>query len=332
MADDIPVKGAMERILVWKLTKAKDPVHMDNDDLLFAHSMTHAFYMNIERNVKVKGWTLEELVEYHEKIVKEMVAREFLVRLTPNPLDDSVKYLFPAVEKTPELHETKAAGVKIDEIASAVTTLTKELGEADAGAAMTKPARAKLVHETLICPKCQKSVAAPMKACPSCGTSLVKGVHSKMVKAFEYLTLYDVDSVLTALAIAEEAGILKSVTGEQHETHDKIADMRVKKEMNLKDYEYLLHHIVVADDGSEEVHHCMVYDHIANMFMQAHLAVIDGEALLEGRKVSTGFFHVINGLESTQEVAWSDEEAESEGIKAKEMKEGMTLEQKAKEW
>ena len=314
MSDGVPAKGAFERILVWKLVKTKDPVKMDNDDLLFAHSMTHAFHMSIERGVKIKDWTPEELVVYHEKIVKEMVTREFLVRLTPNALDDSVKYLFPAVEKKPEMHETKTAA----------------LGEGDAPG-MTKPAPATLVRDTLVCPKCQKSVPSSMKVCPSCGTSLASGTHSKMVKAFEFLTLYDVDSVLTVLAIAEEAGMLKSID-DQPKPHAKIATMDVSKEMALKDYEYLLHHIAVDDEGKEEVHHCMLYDHIANMFVQAHLVVKDGKVVLDDKPVSEGFFHVISALEATQEVAWSDADALKEGVKAKALKAGMTLKQKAKEW
>ena len=315
MSKGTQAKGALDKIIVFKLVKTKDPASMADEDLLFAHSMTHAFYRNVERGIAIKGWKKADLVTYHEKIIKEMVAREFLIRLTPNELDNSVAYLFPEVTKVPAAEPEKSLGVD------------------DAGAAMTKPSGATLVRATLVCPKCQKSISPPMKACPSCGTSLVTGTHSKMIKAFEYLNVYEIDSVLAALAIAEEAGLLKSfeIDKDHHEIHDKL-DYDISKEMTLKDYEYLLHHIAIDDAGKEEVHHCMLYDHIANMFMQSHLLIKDGEALLDGRKVSDGLFHVISELESTQEVAWSNEEAKSKGLEAKEMKAGMTLEQKAKEW
>jgi len=95
-------QGALEKVIVWKLSKTKAPASMDNDDLLFAHSMTHAFHNNITRGIKIKGWEEADLIAYHEKIVKEMVTREFLVRLTSNVLDDSVKHLFPEVSKVPD--------------------------------------------------------------------------------------------------------------------------------------------------------------------------------------------------------------------------------------
>ena len=41
---------------------------------------------------------------------------------------------------------------------------------------------------------------------------------------------------------------------------------------------------------------------------------------------------MIKGLEGTQEVVWSDKEAEENKIKPKEMKSGMTLKEKSKEW
>jgi len=99
----------------------------------------------------------------------------------------------------------------------------------------------------------------------------------------------------------------------------------------LKDFEYLLHHIAV--DGNEEiVHHCFVYDHIANLFEQGHMVIKDGKASLDGKPVKEGTFHVIVGLEPTQEVCYSNREAEEFKIRAMKLRSGMTRKQKAKEW
>lgn len=100
----------------------------------------------------------------------------------------------------------------------------------------------------------------------------------------------------------------------------------------LEDYEYLLHHIEIDNKGEEKIHHCLVYDHIANMFEQDHLLIKNGKAYLNGEEIKGGLFHLIKGLESTQEIVWSDEEAEENNIKPKEMRSGMSLKEKAKEW
>lgn len=100
----------------------------------------------------------------------------------------------------------------------------------------------------------------------------------------------------------------------------------------LKDFEYLLHHIEIDDQGKEQIHHCYLYDHIANLFEQTHLLVKDGRTYLDGKEITDGLFHIIKGLESTQEVAWSDDEAVEGKIRPKKMGMGMTLKQKAREW
>jgi len=104
------------------------------------------------------------------------------------------------------------------------------------------------------------------------------------------------------------------------------------KEKGIEDFEYLLHHVVVDDNGIETLHHCYLFDHIANMFEQGHLTVRDGKAFLNGKAVKEGNFHVISGLETPQEVVWSDEDAIENNIKPKKMVFGMTLKQKSKEW
>jgi len=99
----------------------------------------------------------------------------------------------------------------------------------------------------------------------------------------------------------------------------------------LKDFEYLLHHIAV--DGNEEiVHHCFVYDHIANLFEQGHMVIKDGKVSLDGKTIKEGTFHVIIGLEPTQEVCYSNREAYEFKIRAMKLRSGMTRKQKAKEW
>lgn len=100
----------------------------------------------------------------------------------------------------------------------------------------------------------------------------------------------------------------------------------------LQDFEYLIHHVEVDEDGKEHLHHCMLYDHIANLFTQGHLVIHKGKAYLDGKELDAGRFHVILGLEETQETTWSDEEAHEAGIVPKRMHSGMTAKQKAKEW
>ena len=107
--------------------------------------------------------------------------------------------------------------------------------------------------------------------------------------------------------------------------------MEVVEGKPLEDFEYLIHHIETKD-GIEEIHHCYLYDHIANLFKQAHLVIKNGKVTLDGKTVKDGTFHVIVGFEPTQEIVWSDEEAKEAKIKPKAMKAGMTLKEKAKEW
>uniref|UniRef100_A0A6M3K3Z6 Uncharacterized protein n=1 Tax=viral metagenome TaxID=1070528 RepID=A0A6M3K3Z6_9ZZZZ len=108
----------------------------------------------------------------------------------------------------------------------------------------------------------------------------------------------------------------------------KIAESRKQ----LEEYEYLLHHIEKDGKGNETIHHCLVYDHLANMFEQEHLVVSKGKVRYKGKVVEDGVYHVIAGLESTQDICWSNEEAEENKITPKGMTAGMKFKQKAKEW
>ena len=99
----------------------------------------------------------------------------------------------------------------------------------------------------------------------------------------------------------------------------------------LRDFEYLIHHIETKN-GKEEIHHCYLYDHIANLFQQGHITIKDGKVSLDGKTIKEGTFHVIVGLEQTQEVCYSDTEATAAGIRPKRLTSGMTRKQKAKEW
>lgn len=89
----------------------------------------------------------------------------------------------------------------------------------------------------------------------------------------------------------------------------------------LEDYEYLLHHIHTPEGESEErVDHCLLFDHLGNAFELEHLQ--------QGEET----YHVVKGLEPSQSVAWSDEEAKQKGIEPKELKAGMNFEEKADIW
>lgn len=100
----------------------------------------------------------------------------------------------------------------------------------------------------------------------------------------------------------------------------------------IKDFEYLLHHIEIGKSGKEEIHHCLVYDHIGNLFSQGHLLVKNGKVFVDEKEVKEGLYHFIRGLEPDQELIWSDEEAKEKGVKPKKMVPGMTLKQKSGEW
>lgn len=114
---------------------------------------------------------------------------------------------------------------------------------------------------------------------------------------------------------------------------DKLEWIKESEETHgLDDFEYLLHHIHKSNGGKEEIHHCFMLDHMANMFVQEHLAVEDGKTFLNGRVIKDGVFHIIQGLEKTQEVVWSNQEAQENKITPKRVKAGMTLKEKAKEW
>lgn len=141
-------------------------------------------------------------------------------------------------------------------------------------------------------------------------------------------TIIDLGSILSGES--KEEG--KEGEEEEDSKEGEENEWTENKEEQLEEFEYLLHHIAVDDNGKEIVHHCYVYDHLANLYEQSHLAVKDGIPYRNGRKIKNGVFHIIKGLEKTQEVARGDEEAKEAGIKPKKMKAGMTLKQKAREW
>ncbi|GAH39230.1 unnamed protein product, partial [marine sediment metagenome] len=88
----------------------------------------------------------------------------------------------------------------------------------------------------------------------------------------------------------------------------------------LEDYEYLLHHAHLEGESEERLDHCLLFDHLGNAFELEHLEK-DGE-----------IYHIIKGLEPSQNVSWSDEQAREEGISPKKMKKGMSFPEKADEW
>ncbi len=80
------------------------------------------------------------------------------------------------------------------------------------------------------------------------------------------------------------------------------------------------------------MHHCYILDHKANLFEQGHLEVRDGKTFVNGKEIKEGHFHIIKGLEPTQEVAWSNVHAIELGIVIKHLSSGATLKEKAKKW
>lgn len=106
----------------------------------------------------------------------------------------------------------------------------------------------------------------------------------------------------------------------------------VLNKAQLEEYAYLLHHIEIDEDGEEVIHHCLVYDHLANMFQQDHVIVTDGKVYFKGKRIKDGIYHAISGLEPTQDICWSDKEAEENKITPKNMVAGMKYKQKAKVW
>jgi len=100
-----------------------------------------------------------------------------------------------------------------------------------------------------------------------------------------------------------------------------IAQGKEISKRGLEDFEYLLHHIHTPEGESEErVDHCLLFDHLGNAFEIDHLQ--------RGEEI----YHIVKGLESGQDVAWSDEEAKEKGISPKELRAGMSFEQKADIW
>jgi len=125
---------------------------------------------------------------------------------------------------------------------------------------------------------------------------------------------------------------IKNIVHDFKKTHRRSIIEATHGHQQLKDFEYLIHHIAVSDKGKEEVHHCFLYDHIANLFEQGHLVIKDGKVTLDGKVVKEGTFHVIIGLEPTQEVCYSNAEAKEFKIKIMKLRSGMTRKQKAKVW
>jgi len=119
------------------------------------------------------------------------------------------------------------------------------------------------------------------------------------------------------------------------QTYGNRQDLKIQEseeKRGFDDFEYLLHHIHKADGGKEKIHHCFMLDHMANMFVQEHLAIQKGKVFLNGREIKDGVFHIIHGLEKTQQIVWSDQEAQENKITPKKIRAGMTLKEKAKEW
>ncbi|MBU1621735.1 MAG: hypothetical protein KJ604_19955, partial [Gammaproteobacteria bacterium] len=69
----------------------------------------------------------------------------------------------------------------------------------------------------------------------------------------------------------------------------------------LPDWAYLIHHLHDHGTDIESVEHCVLLDHLGNLFQVEHLEA-------EGTT-----HHVVTGLLDEQDVFWSDEEAKEAG-------------------
>lgn len=159
--------------------------------------------------------------------------------------------------------------------------------------------------------------------------SVEEGIKALYCGKEKKIRTYLFDKKVKAWTMASTRAWIK----EHKEKVEKHIAEKIQKQLeeNLETFEYLIHH--VAMEGDEEiVHHCHMYDHIGNLFEQAHLYFDKGKVYLDGKEIKEGHYHVIKGLEPKQEVAWSEEEATKAGIKPKGMMSGMTLKEKAKAW
>ena len=74
---------------------------------------------------------------------------------------------------------------------------------------------------------------------------------------------------------------------------------------DLKDWEYLIHHIHQnKSTGKEEVHNCPMVDHMGNLYKVEQIKDEKGNIK-----------HCITGLVKDQKVYWSEEEAKKDGKK-----------------
>lgn len=88
-----------------------------------------------------------------------------------------------------------------------------------------------------------------------------------------------------------------------HKFEIKITKLLKEEGAQLEDWLYLLHHIHVDEETGEEIlHHCVLTDHLGNLYEIGHAEDAKGVT-----------YHYIVGLVPDQDVYWSDEEAEADG-------------------
>ena len=119
--EESPLDEFLDQVIVWKMNVKQDPTKLDDENLLFSHVMTHAYHFSLSRGVKIAGIDNDDLFAYHRGLIKEMLARDIMVRLSDDPLDIDAR---PVLE---------AAG--------------KSLREDDVDSIMSKPADAILVRQ-----------------------------------------------------------------------------------------------------------------------------------------------------------------------------------------
>lgn len=96
---------------------------------------------------------------------------------------------------------------------------------------------------------------------------------------------------------------LKELKKLANKIHDAFNIRKFKSEHGepIEDWAYLIHHIEIID-GEEELHHCLMLDHLGNKYETGHIT--DNEGKLQ---------HCILGLAEDQKVYWSDQEAIDDG-------------------
>ena len=262
---------------------------------------------NLEKN---KDERLENKIS---TIIKAHMGKTPVFKYSPAGPDSSYMPLFDLMLRPREAAKKQKPLMKIK--------LTKKVELTKKIFSVSKPEESEETIRIPVGPACEVTATITISA--------EEGIKALYCGKEKKIRTYLFDKKVKAWTMASARAWIK----EHKEKVEKHIAEKIQKqqEENLETFEYLIHHVEV--DGDEEiVHHCHMYDHIGNLFEQAHLYFDKGKVYLDGKEIKEGHYHVIKGLEPKQEVAWSEEEATAAGIKPKGMMSGMTLKEKAKAW